>query len=106
MYKGENQIIIWKLYDHKVQSLKTSLVRQSYVLWLMDGEIEDVHNNGACHLESDSEFQQNPLSKDSEKCMIPFRNFHIPKFYFLSFRGKALYASKCLTILDSYSYYY
>ena len=67
----------------------------------MDGEIADVHNNGARHLESDSEFQQNPLSKDSEKCMIPFRNFHIPIFYFLSFRGKALYASKYLTIQNN-----
>lgn len=67
----------------------------------MDGEIADVHNNGAHHLESDSEFQQNPLSKDSEKCMIPFRNFHIPKFYFLSFRGKALYAFKNLTIQNN-----
>ena len=33
--------------------------------------------------------------------MIPFRNFHIPKFYFLSFRGKALYASKYLTIQNN-----
>ena len=71
----------------------------------MDGEIADVHNNCAHHLESDSEFQQNLLSKDSEKCMISLRNFNIPKFYFLSFRGKALYVSKNLTIQNNRLFY-